>query len=96
MTLKNLSTQFADRLPAADDLLHLIGLQQQRTASDVTLGMLGSFALGTLVGGVMALLLAPTSGEEMRRQLGERLDGTTQKVKDRLAATGESATQQVS
>src|SRR5262245_61770527 len=92
MTLKNLSTQLGDRLPATDDLLRLIGLQQQRTASDMTLSMLGAFAIGTLVGGTMALLFAPKTGEEMRRELGQRLDDATHRVKDRFATnSGETA-----
>jgi hypothetical protein len=84
MNLKDLSTQLGERLPATDDMLRLIGLQQQRTASDMTLSMLGAFALGTLVGGAMGLLFAPKTGEEMRRQLGERLDDASHRVKDRL------------
>ena len=51
----------------------------------MTLSMLGAFALGTLVGGAMGLLFAPKTGEEMRRDLGERLDDATHRVKDRFA-----------
>jgi len=93
MTLKDLSTQLGDRLPATDDMLRLIGLQQQRTASDMTLSMLGAFALGTIVGGAMGLLFAPKTGEEMRRQLGERLDDATHRVKDRLATNSGDMTE---
>lgn len=85
MTLKDLSTQLGDRMPAADDVLRLIGLQQQRAASEAALGVLGSFALGTIVGGMLALLFAPKTGEDMRRDLSERFDDATHKVKERFA-----------
>lgn len=80
MTPKDLSSGVGSRLPAADDVLELIGLQQQRTVSDVTLGMLGSFALGAIVGGGLALFFAPKPGEELRRELGHGLDDARQKV----------------
>ncbi len=85
MNLKHLSSQLGDHMPATDDLLRLIGLQQQRAASDAAFGVLGSFALGTIVGGVLALLFAPKTGEDMRRDLGDRFDDATHKVKERFA-----------
>jgi len=54
MTVRNLSTHLGGQLPATDDMLHWLGLQQRRNAADVTLGLLGSFALGTLVGSAIA------------------------------------------
>ena len=97
MTLKNLSSQLGDHLPATDDVLRLIGLQQQRAATDVTFSMLGAFALGTLLGGALALLFAPKTGEEMRHDLGARLDDATHRVKERLATnSGEMAEHQLS
>lgn len=56
-------------------------------------GGLGGFLLGVLVGGAVALLFAPQSGEETRRQLqdrgrrlrdaaGDRLDGWGEKIED--------------
>ena len=84
MTLKNLSQQLGSRLPEPDDVLHWIGLQQQRTANDAAFTMVGAFALGTVVGGALALLFAPRAGHELRHDLGERLDGATQQIKKRL------------
>jgi len=83
MTLKDLSQQLGTRLPEADDLLGWIGLQQ-RTANDAAFSMIGAFALGTVVGGALALLFAPKPGHELRHDLGERLDGATQRIKEQL------------
>jgi hypothetical protein len=88
MTLRNFS-QLSDRLPAADDLLHWVGLQQQRTASDVSFAMLGALALGMLVGSAVALLFAPRAGHQLRGELGHRLGGATQRVGERLGEARE-------
>src|SRR4030095_14231378 len=82
MTIKELSHQLGTRLPEADDLLRYIGLQQQRTANDAAFAMIGAFALGTVVGGALALLFAPKPGHELRHDLGERLEGEKQRNKD--------------
>ena len=58
LSLKDLSQQVGSHLPERDDMLGWIGLQQ-RTANDTAFTMLGAFALGTLVGGALALLFAP-------------------------------------
>lgn len=86
MTLKDLSQQLGNRLPERDELLNWIGLQQ-RSANDTAFTMIGAFALGTVVGGALALLFAPKPGHELRHDLGERLDATTQRLKDQLTPT---------
>jgi hypothetical protein len=94
MTIKDLSHQLASRMPSSsDDVLHWIGLQQQRTATDVTFTMLGAFALGTVVGGALALLFAPKPGHELRHDLGERLDDASKRLKERLAPNGDAVEQ---
>ena len=87
MTVRNLSTHLGGQLPATDDMLHWLGLQQRRNAADVTLGLLGSFALGTLVGSALALLFAPKAGDELRRDLGDRIGQATQRVAEQLKTT---------
>ena len=82
MTLKDLSQQLGTHLPERDDMLSWIGLQQQRSFNDTAFTMIGAFALGTVVGGALALLFAPKPGHELRHDLGERLDGATQRLKD--------------
>ena len=90
MTIKELSQQLGTRLPEPDELLRYICLQQQRTANDVAFAMIGAFALGTVVGGVLALLFAPKPGQQLRHDLGERLDGATQRIKDELAPAADA------
>jgi YtxH-like protein len=89
MTLKDLSQQLGTRLPERDELLNWVGLQQ-RSANDTAFTMIGAFALGTVVGGALALLFAPKPGHQLRHDLGERLDGATQKLKDQLTPTTNS------
>jgi hypothetical protein len=83
LSLKDLSQQVGSHLPERDDMLGWIGLQQ-RAANETAFTMLGAFALGTLVGGALALLFAPKTGHELRQDLGERLDGATQRIKEQL------------
>jgi len=89
MTLKDLSQQLGTRLPERDELLNWIGLQQ-RNANEMAFTMIGAFALGTVVGGALALLFAPKPGHQLRHDLGERLDGATQKLKEQLTPTTNS------
>jgi len=91
LSLKDLSQQVGSHLPERDDMLAWIGLQQ-RAANDTAFTMLGAFALGTLVGGALALLFAPKPGHELRQDLGERLDGATQRIREQLTpATSQDA-----
>ena len=90
MTIKELSQQLETRLPEPDELLRYICFQQQRTANDVAFGMIGAFALGTVVGGALALLFAPKPGQQLRHDLGERLDGATQRIKDELTPAADA------
>jgi hypothetical protein len=84
LSLKDLSQQVGSHLPERDDMLGWIGLQQ-RAANDTAFTMLGAFALGTLVGGALALLFAPKPGHELRHDLGERLDDATQRIRQQLS-----------
>jgi YtxH-like protein len=87
MSLNDMSQKLGSRLPAADDLLQWVGLQQQRTAAETTLSMLGTFALGTLLGGALALLFAPKAGPELRHDIGGRLSEASERVKQTLTPT---------
>jgi hypothetical protein len=84
MSLKYPALRLGERLPAPEALLGLIGLQQQRHERNLGLTMLGSFALGTLLGSALALLFAPRTGRQLRHDRGERLDDVTQRVKQNL------------
>ncbi|HEX4475611.1 MAG TPA: YtxH domain-containing protein [Polyangiaceae bacterium] len=63
-----------------DDILGALGLQRRSTFGDVIVPALGIFAAGAVVGGAVALLLAPKSGDEMRRDLASRADDLRHRV----------------
>lgn len=73
-------------LPSTDELLRAIGLQRARGGSEL-LGGVAVFGAGMLVGAGLALLFAPTSGAEMREQLGTTLED----AKEKLASTAAGA-----
>jgi hypothetical protein len=56
-----------------EDLLSTLGLSIKPTTSERLIGSLGLFGLGALVGAGVALLLAPSSGEDLRDGLGKRI-----------------------
>ena len=61
-----------DHLPTADDVLHSVGLQYERSAS-AALSTVTAFAMGALTGAVLATLFAPKAGHEMRQHLNQRV-----------------------
>jgi hypothetical protein len=65
-------------LPSTDELLRAIGLQ--RTRSNDLLGGVAVFGAGMLVGAGLALLFAPSSGAEIREQLGTRFEDAKEKL----------------
>jgi hypothetical protein len=76
-------------LPSTDELLRAIGLQ--RTRSNDLLGGVAVFGAGILVGAGLALLFAPSSGAEIREQLGTRFDDAKEKL-GQVATATQSAT----
>lgn len=67
-------------LPSADELLRAIGLQRSRSNGGDLLSGVAMFGAGILVGAGLALLFAPSSGAEVREQIGSRLG----EVRDRV------------
>ena len=63
--------------------------QELRYHTNNTLGVLGGMLIGALAGAAAALLLAPQSGKDMRRQIQEKSielrDRTTEMVEDTVA-----------
>ncbi|WP_224248290.1 YtxH domain-containing protein [Hyalangium gracile] len=57
-----------------DDVLHYVGLTTNKPAK-ATFGSLGVFILGAAVGSVVALMLAPTPGTELRTQVKDKAMG---------------------
>jgi hypothetical protein len=56
-----------------DDVLALLGLRARESDTARLLGALGTFGIGILVGAVVALLLAPKAGRELRHDIGRKL-----------------------
>jgi hypothetical protein len=63
-----------------DDLLGIIGLQRRRSVAQMILPAIGLVSLGAAVGAGAALLIAPSSGADLRRRLSERLDKLTDRI----------------
>ncbi|MEW6268121.1 MAG: YtxH domain-containing protein [Thermodesulfobacteriota bacterium] len=83
-------------LPSAEDILRSIGLQRARGNSDLLSGI-AVFGAGMLVGAGLALLFAPSSGAEVREQIGSRIGGMREQLGQKVeqakrSATGSSAT----
>jgi hypothetical protein len=66
----------------ASDVLSSLGLQRRPTSIDLLVPAIGGLAVGVLVGGAAALLLAPCTGAEMRAQLSERLQGARERARE--------------
>lgn len=60
-----------------EDVLAALGLAPKPTTTQRVFGTLGMFGLGALVGAGVALLLAPSSGEDLRGDLGRRIRRVT-------------------
>jgi len=54
-----------------------------RTAADDRAGVSGALILGLIIGAVGALLLAPKSGTETRRELLDKFNDTTDELKNK-------------
>ncbi len=65
-----------------NDLLGLVGLQRRRSTLQAILPAIGLVALGAAVGAGTALLVAPSSGAELRQRLSERVDKLAEQFED--------------
>ena len=66
------SKDFARHLPSTEDLIHALGLQTRRRNGSDIVSSVALFGAGLLVGAGLALLFAPSSGRELREEIGER------------------------
>lgn len=76
---------------SSDDMLGYLGLQKKRTFADYVVPGLGFFAAGIAAGAGIGLLLAPTSGRELRQQIGVKY----QDARNRLGASTEHFRNQI-
>jgi hypothetical protein len=56
-----------------EKLLDALGLQLRSGAGQKTIGALGWLSIGLLAGATIGLLIAPSPGEDLRRELARRL-----------------------
>ena len=73
---------------STDDILSALGLQRQRTVFDAMLPTTVAFIAGAATGAGIALLLAPKTGAEMRRDLSNKASELTKSL---TSATNELA-----
>jgi hypothetical protein len=79
--------KLAGNMPAAEDIVRALGLQQyyRSRGSNEMVPSLALFGAGLLVGAGLALLLAPTTGRELREEITERAS----ELRDRVAAAAD-------
>jgi hypothetical protein len=75
--------EIAKNIPSTEELLRAIGAHSSRNSGSDLLPSVALFGAGLLVGAGLALLLAPTSGRELR----EDLSGMASDLRDRAAHT---------
>jgi YtxH-like protein len=78
--------EFARSLPSTEEIIRALGLQARRSTGSDMVPSVALFGAGVLVGAGLALLFAPSSGRELREELGER----AAELKDRAASVVES------
>lgn len=92
-TLAASSAANAVRNIHADDVLGLVGLARRHGGVERTLSAIGLVAVGAAVGAGVALIFAPSSGQQLRARLSERVDEAKDRVYDAansVAHTGSS------
>ena len=65
-----------------NDILGVIGLERRPSLFSRALPALGLIAVSAAVGAGAALLLAPSSGDELRNRLSDGLDGVKNRLED--------------
>lgn len=70
----------------ANDLLHRVGLERQRSTMDIVLPAAGFFVAGAAFGAGLALLLTPATGAQVRAKLAGALTQAKREVVGALAS----------
>jgi hypothetical protein len=84
--------EFTSRLPDTEDILGYLGLTRTpRASGDAFAATAGAFTLGLVVGAAIALLYAPRSGQEIRRDVGERLSSVKDRMTEAITPAGDAA-----
>jgi hypothetical protein len=85
--LDSLAT-FAAHAPRGSQMLRWMGLERRRSRAARAAASLGWFGAGVTLGGGIALLLAPSSGPELRRKLGRQAQRARKAVTEATNGTG--------
>jgi hypothetical protein len=72
-SMNKITDSLIESLPTREDLVNALGLASRRSTTADFASVIGVFGAGLLIGAGLALLFAPKSGEDLRRDLGERL-----------------------
>ncbi len=78
-----------------NDILGVIGLERRPSAFSRALPALGLIAVSAAVGAGAALLLAPSSGDELRTRLSDGLDGVKNRLEDAKGRVNEKISDKV-
>lgn len=70
-----------------DQMAHALHLDRQHTTGDMIVPALAIFGAGLLVGAGLGLLLAPKSGEELRRDLAHGVEDLKAKSTELIEET---------
>ncbi len=76
MNMNKIADSLIENLPTREDVMNAIGLAARRSTSSDLATVIGVFGAGLLIGAGLALLFAPKSGVDLRRDLGERFSAT--------------------
>jgi hypothetical protein len=79
MNIKNMRRAMDDF--DVDDVLELIGLERKRSVVGIFVPMIGILAAGVAIGTGLGLLLAPTSGRELRREAEGKMSHIREKLR---------------
>src|SRR3954469_7190501 len=89
--VSNLTDTITGNLPSREELLNAIGLASRSSTTSDVASTFAVFGAGLLIGVGLALLFAPKSGEEMRRDLGERFSPESSSSSEFNRGTGGSS-----
>jgi len=79
-----------------NDILGVIGLERRPSALSRALPALGLVAVSAAVGAGAALLLAPSSGEDLRARLADGLDGVKNRLEETKGRVNEKINEKIS
>ena len=75
---EDMAKDLSSFLPSTEDIIRALGVRRQTQGADVLPG-LALFGAGILVGAGLALLFAPSTGEDLREEIGQRFDELRQR-----------------